>query len=74
MKVIHYIGISVLFFSGQLHAQDNVAPEINDIEIKTLEWPDGTRYEGGVLNGKKEGQGVIYWADGTRFEGVFAKL
>lgn len=44
----------------------------NQLEMRVLEWPDGTRYEGGVLNGKKEGPGTIYWPDGTRFEGIFS--
>ncbi|PCJ40594.1 MAG: hypothetical protein COA71_10130 [SAR86 cluster bacterium] len=76
MKVIHSLSILAFMFAShaiaQGVAQDSAISESNEIEIKTLEWPDGTRYEGGVLNGKKEGQGVIYWADGSRFEGAFS--
>ncbi len=37
----------------------------------TLVWPDGTRYVGGVDNGKRSGKGTIFWKDGTRFVGQF---
>ena len=40
-------------------------------ERKTLVWPDGTRYVGGVLDGKRTGKGTIFWQDGTRFVGQF---
>ncbi|MFP6807941.1 MAG: hypothetical protein VB957_12305 [Pseudomonadales bacterium] len=38
---------------------------------KTLVWPDGTRYVGGVEGGKRTGKGTIFWQDGTRFVGMF---
>lgn len=38
---------------------------------KTLAWPDGTRYVGGVMDGKRTGKGTIFWQDGTRFVGEF---
>ncbi len=38
---------------------------------KTLMWPDGTRYVGGVVDGKRTGKGTIFWQDGTRFVGDF---
>jgi hypothetical protein len=38
---------------------------------KTLVWPDGTRYVGGVTDGKRTGKGTIFWQDGTRFVGQF---
>ncbi len=38
---------------------------------KTLVWPDGTRYVGGVVDGKRSGKGTIFWQDGTRFVGQF---
>lgn len=38
---------------------------------KTLVWPDGTRYVGGVVGGKRSGKGTIFWQDGTRFVGQF---
>jgi len=34
-------------------------------------WPDGTRYVGGVVEGKRTGKGTIFWQDGTRFVGNF---
>ncbi|MBD3646067.1 MAG: hypothetical protein HUJ31_01175 [Pseudomonadales bacterium] len=37
----------------------------------TLVWPDGTRYVGGLVDGKRSGKGTIYWQDGTRFVGTF---
>ena len=38
---------------------------------RALVWPDGTRYVGGVLDGKRSGKGTIFWQDGTRFVGQF---
>jgi hypothetical protein len=40
-------------------------------KTKTLAWPDGTRYVGGVMEGKRTGKGTIFWQDGTRFVGQF---
>ncbi len=37
----------------------------------TLVWPDGTKYIGGVVDGKRNGEGTIYWTDGTKFIGRF---
>lgn len=42
-----------------------------DPVTKTLVWPDGTRYVGGVSEGKRKGKGTIFWQDGTRFVGQF---
>ena len=39
--------------------------------IKTLIWPDGTRYVGGFENGKRTGRGTIFWQEGSRFIGYF---
>jgi hypothetical protein len=38
---------------------------------KTLVWPDGTRYVGGVVNDQRSGKGTIFWKDGTTFVGEF---
>lgn len=37
----------------------------------TLVWPDGTKYIGSVVDGKRNGKGTIFWLDGTRFVGIF---
>jgi hypothetical protein len=42
-----------------------------DSSTATLVWADGTRYVGGVSNGKRDGKGTIFWQDGTRFVGNF---
>lgn len=51
-------------------AQDAAESSGSD-ETKTLIWPDGTRYVGGVQDGKRWGKGTIFWEDGTRFVGNF---
>ncbi len=43
----------------------------DEAETRTLIWPDGTRYVGGVKDGKRSGKGTIFWEDGTRFVGNF---
>lgn len=49
-----------------------LAAETSDAPVtKTLVWPDGTRYVGGVIEGKRTGKGTIFWQDGTRFVGKF---
>ena len=42
-----------------------------DSSTRTLVWADGTRYVGGVSDGKRHGKGTIFWQDGTRFVGHF---
>ena len=34
-------------------------------------WPDGARYEGNYLEGKKHGKGQFKWADGSTYFGDF---
>ena len=48
-----------------------VAAEDTDSATRTLVWSDGTRYVGGVEDGKRSGKGTIFWQDGTRFVGQF---
>ena len=55
----------VLIFVIEVSAS---APEHS---TRTLVWSDGTRYVGGVLDGKRSGKGTIFWQDGTRFVGEF---
>jgi hypothetical protein len=45
--------------------------EVSEPVTKTHVWPDGTRYVGGVFEGKRKGKGTIFWQDGTRFVGQF---
>lgn len=50
---------------------DDGAEQAQKAPEKTLIWPDGTRYIGGVIDGKRSGKGTIIWKDGTRFVGTF---
>ncbi len=34
-------------------------------------WPDGAKYEGAYIEGKKQGRGIFVWADSSRYEGEF---
>jgi MORN repeat len=65
----NYLLVLLLFLMPlNLLAEDQVVTESN---TKTLVWPDGTKYVGGVVNGKRTGKGTIFWQDGTRFVGQF---
>lgn len=48
-----------------------VLAQDNKPVTKTLVWPDGTRYVGGVVDGLRSGKGTIFWQDGSRFVGHF---
>ena len=48
-----------------------VSASAQESETRTLVWSDGTRYVGGVVEGKRTGKGTIFWQDGTRFVGEF---
>ncbi|MCB1646509.1 MAG: hypothetical protein KDI36_13705 [Pseudomonadales bacterium] len=61
-----FLLIVLVLPSAYISAADTDGP-VN----KTLVWPDGTRYVGGVLDGKRSGKGTIFWQDGTRFVGEF---
>lgn len=39
--------------------------------IPTIEYPDGSKYIGLIVNGNKEGKAVYYFPNGNRFEGNF---
>ena len=68
MKLFHLLLTLFVFAPFGLQAGDKTT--INQ-ETKTLVWPDGTRYVGGVKEGKPKGKGTIFWQDGTRFVGQF---
>ena len=36
-----------------------------------MEYPDGSRYEGEIKNGKKEGKGILYYNNGDKYDGFF---
>lgn len=59
----------LLIFSAPLVAEEASQSDAN--ATTTLVWPDGTRYVGGVKDGKRWGKGTIFWQDGTRFIGNF---
>ena len=61
MQLLKYLILLLVFASQTTLAAEN----------KTLVWPDGTRYVGGVEDGKRSGKGTIFWQDGTRFVGTF---
>ena len=42
---------------------------INNINNKEIRYNDGTRYVGQVVNGLREGKGILYWNNGDRYEG-----
>jgi len=68
MKKFHFLVILLMLAPFGLQAEDTIAA---DPVTKTLVWPDGTRYVGGVMAGKRTGKGTIFWQDGTRFVGQF---
>lgn len=62
--------------TGPIEAEEadgtGYAEDTTDLPVtRTLVWPDGTRYVGGVIDGKRSGKGTIFWQDGTRFVGQF---
>jgi ketosteroid isomerase-like protein len=68
MKLLYLLLILLTFAPFGLQADDKTSP---NPATKTLVWPDGTRYVGGVKEGKRKGRGTIFWQDGTRFVGQF---
>ena len=70
MNKIHFVFLFAFLASFSLQAAESDGP--SDIVNQTLVWPDGTRYVGGVRDGKRWGKGTIFWQDGTRFAGTFA--
>ena len=68
MKLLHLLLILLVLAPYGLQANDKTT--LNPA-TKTLIWPDGTRYVGGVDEGKRKGKGTIFWQDGTRFVGQF---
>ena len=68
MRLFQLLLILLVFAPLVLQAEDNTTTKQM---TKTLAWPDGTRYVGGVMEGKRKGKGTIFWQDGTRFVGQF---
>ena len=68
MKLFQLLLMLLMFAPFGLQAEDKA---VTELVTKTLVWPDGTRYVGGVMEGKRKGKGTIFWQDGTRFVGQF---
>ena len=68
MRLFQLLLMLLVFAPLVLQAEDNTTTKQM---TKTLAWPDGTRYVGGVMEGKRKGKGTIFWQDGTRFVGQF---
>ncbi|MBT6666695.1 MAG: hypothetical protein HOB01_15255 [Gammaproteobacteria bacterium] len=68
MKLFQLLLMLLVFAPLVLQAEDKTTTKPM---TKTLAWPDGTRYVGGVMEGKRTGKGTIFWQDGTRFVGQF---
>jgi hypothetical protein len=47
------------------------SPPSPPVERKTITYPDGSRYEGPVLNGKAHGNGTLTYPDERRYTGPF---
>jgi hypothetical protein len=68
-KVLQLFLLLAFLYQPAMAEQASPADDAN--VTKTLLWPDGTRYVGGVHDGKRAGKGTIFWQDGTRFVGTF---
>ena len=73
-KIVFLLLLLAITTSASAVAQERAVEPFSDSEdpvTRTLVWPDGTRYIGGVLDGKRSGKGTVFWQDGTRFVGEF---
>ena len=43
-------------------------------EIKTINYPNGDKYEGHVYDGRKNGTGVYFFKDGDKISGYFSEI
>jgi len=68
MKLFYLLLALLVLAPFELQADDKTTTTPT---TKTLVWPDGTRYVGGVKEGRRKGKGTIFWQDGTRFVGQF---
>ena len=41
----------------------------NQLNNQVINYPDGSRYVGQIINGLREGKGILYWNNGDRYEG-----
>jgi len=58
-------------FEGTLEKGKVAVPWHARVGRGTLSWPNGDRYEGDIVDGRRTGKGVYSWADGSRYEGDF---
>ncbi len=54
---------------GKIGRKDTVGISLR-VGVET--WPDGSRYEGQYVEGRKEGHGKFTWADGSHYIGHFS--
>ena len=45
--------------------------KINNINNQEIRYNDGCRYVGQIVNGLREGKGILYWNNGDRYEGDY---
>jgi hypothetical protein len=78
IQIIVSLGlIAILYFPGLgCFPRTPSPPEHKPIEqppvkLETINYPDGSRYEGAVLDGKPHGRGMMTYPDGRRYNGQF---
>mmetsp|Transcript_26820 Transcript_26820/g.40894 ORF Transcript_26820/g.40894 Transcript_26820/m.40894 type:complete len:85 (+) Transcript_26820:1178-1432(+) len=54
--------------------KNHLRPEPTKFFIDTdgyVQFPDGSKYKGSLVDGNPEGQGTILYGDGSQYEGTF---
>jgi len=75
LKILVSLGlIAILYFPGLgcfPSPYKNQPVEQPPVKLETITYPDGSRYEGPLLDGQPDGRGVMNYPDGRRYLGEF---
>ena len=68
--------MAVMLASGATGALARAVPDVvaeagDDVEFRSIEFPNGDTYRGDYVAEQRTGQGVYTWANGDRYEGQF---
>lgn len=54
-------------------AETTTTQSMESHSVQFLEWQDGSKYYGNIVNGCRHGKGIFIWSNGSRYDGEWFK-
>ena len=68
---VYYKDSMNLYEKKKLREQNEELMKKPTSNVRTIDYPDGNKYHGEMLNDKRYGYGIMYFANGDKYEGLW---